>query len=322
MVKRGQITIFIVLGIVVLVVLLSAGYIFIQTQTYSSLKEKYEARALSEEARNTISTFEGCLKKVSEEGILHIASRGGYYEKPSESIPYGNGFIPFYYNRGKEEIPTDSIIQTNIEKYIENNIQKCKAIKTPANVQLKFSKPKANVKVNPGQINIILKMPLTISSPTFSSKASIFKAKIKSDLSKAYGNAKELYNQQKKSGQNMAISELNTIAFGKDYRFNVNTNNGTFIFLTYYNQTKHLESELNFNFAVRKQVILNKTEESEINRFFALVTNLEASETTTQKNSTIESDEDAEKSADNLISNDEMMGALEEYKDLEDEDES
>ncbi len=313
--KRGQVTLFIILGLVILAVVGIAYYLIAQTGVIHSLQEKYETQSLSSEAKNTASVFKSCLKRIGEEGILYVSARGGYYTAPSNSIRYGSGFVPLYYDQGIETMPKLSTIGTNIGKYIENHIDKCIFLLNTNKLKItKSNKVEVEVQFKGNIVEFYLNMPIKIQASNFESKVSIFKANTKSDLNQAYTNSIKIYKEQNVSSLNTNLVNLGVFALNNDIKFNVALIDSAIVFITTYNKTQHLNSDLKFNFGIRKSVKINSTEYvvtnfiSEKNLLFG-----EGKTTSTENAQAIVSIEDVEKS-NNLTFDEEIINDLEFYK--------
>ena len=122
--KRGQITVFIILGIVVL--FLFAGLLFV---VKSVTKEKVEAEqeAMVEAYEfNSIQMFiDHCLERTSNEGMKFVSFRGGYYQVPEPAEDQIFVKIPYYFDLGQKRFPTKEIIARQIELYVEDKMKTC-----------------------------------------------------------------------------------------------------------------------------------------------------------------------------------------------------
>ncbi|MEA3378614.1 MAG: hypothetical protein U9Q69_03145 [Nanoarchaeota archaeon] len=137
--KRGQVTLFIVLGIVILAVI-GLGF-FLRTQiieliTKGEIAESTKAKILTDEIQDY---SENCLKKVSKEGLQKICASGGYYNNAKYFVNYNLFRVPYYLYNGQEEIPKIDEVKENLEIYIEENLGHCLKI---SNLDLEFNNPK------------------------------------------------------------------------------------------------------------------------------------------------------------------------------------
>lgn len=126
---RGQITVFIILGIVVL---LAVGVIFYLRSEVSILKPG----GIFSFKTTAVSTYvDSCLNDVSEKGLILLGDQGGYIEIP-ENIARdrkagiwldskGVAVIPFWYYKGQQRIPSMDNMEEELEVYVEEGLIDC-----------------------------------------------------------------------------------------------------------------------------------------------------------------------------------------------------
>ena len=124
MLKRGQVTVFIIIGIVIL--FLFAGLLFV---VKSVTKEKAEAEqeAMVEAYEfNSIQMFiDHCLQRTSNEGMRFVSFRGGYYQVPEPAEDQIFVKIPYYFDVGQKRFPTKEDISRQVELYVEDKMKSC-----------------------------------------------------------------------------------------------------------------------------------------------------------------------------------------------------
>ncbi|MDP7141003.1 MAG: hypothetical protein QF506_01445 [Candidatus Woesearchaeota archaeon] len=129
--KRGQVSIFMILG---LVILLSVGVVLYFRQAALEEPELVEPRLMP--VKNFV---EDCVYLTGEQGIRKIGSTGGFITIPLEvetnpysylSIAPGGGFkLPYWYYRGRNSAPPlsqgENSIQEQIDSYVKDNLKGC-----------------------------------------------------------------------------------------------------------------------------------------------------------------------------------------------------
>src|SRR3989344_2559670 len=100
--KRGQVTVFIFMGI--LIVLLIAGFIFFRDQKVSSeLQLEQSSKIPSEQVRLFVNA---CLEKTTLDGIQFVSGQGGYYQTPAPYYEYAAFKIPYYFDQQVFSVPS------------------------------------------------------------------------------------------------------------------------------------------------------------------------------------------------------------------------
>ena len=76
--KRGQITIYVLLGLIILG-LVMVSYYFLNFNPFKTNPNEYNSLTLS---------LNDCFTRITEQGILFIGMQGGYYSPPSSSMGF------------------------------------------------------------------------------------------------------------------------------------------------------------------------------------------------------------------------------------------
>jgi hypothetical protein len=173
--KRGQLTIFIIIGVIITSLIIGGIYV------NSSIKEKasrtyFQSEGIKEELNKLNVILEGCLEDLSADSIYLIGNQGGYYTKPEKNPVLGENnqdsygeFLPYYYYRGEYYIPELINIQNHMSGYIEDNFKSC--LRENSNDFFKIeTNPKPTVKIQPGIVNFDFSGDITLSSEKHSMK--------------------------------------------------------------------------------------------------------------------------------------------------------
>ena len=124
--KRGQITLFIIVGLALLI--LSGIYAhYVETQLE-------EPEIIPAEAEPIKAFAEGCISDIAQQGLQLMAEQSGYIEIPSELekdpssyLPLGNGAvkIPYWYHKGNSRVPSLSLMESQLSRYITGRLKDC-----------------------------------------------------------------------------------------------------------------------------------------------------------------------------------------------------
>jgi len=151
--KRGQLTIFIIIAL--LIVAAIAGYFFIRG------KIVFSETQLPPEAQSVKTFVDECLDSAAEETIYYIGQGGGYFVPPEISTKEG---VTYYYKNKQNYIPT--------KEYIEEEIALFTAAQTIAcvnnfsgfpDLDIRGEKIDASAKIKNEKIIIGLDYPLRIT---------------------------------------------------------------------------------------------------------------------------------------------------------------
>src|SRR3989344_7427096 len=164
--KGGQVAIFVIIAIVIVV-----GIV-----VYFLARGSIGVSSIPADLKPVFDYYEGCVEKEVKAAISLAGSQGGYVDVPdynpgSEYAPFSSqlnflGFpVPYwYYISGngviKEQQPSKDSIQGEIERYINENIEKCNFDQFyQQGYDIEFGEAVAEVKIEDNKIGITLNNP-------------------------------------------------------------------------------------------------------------------------------------------------------------------
>ncbi|MFT4326642.1 MAG: hypothetical protein ACMXYK_04025 [Candidatus Woesearchaeota archaeon] len=160
--RRGaQVSIFIILGIVILLV--ASMIIFFQSD--GTLQQ------IAPVPSPVFGFTSQCLNDVTREALVKAGMQGGYvelpdfYEIPSSHISQGGLRVPLWLFRGNFRIPTRQILEQQIALYVEENIDSCLQLE---HVELTSQGvPVAEVSVNDFDVTVLLNYTIVENNNRF-----------------------------------------------------------------------------------------------------------------------------------------------------------
>ena len=244
--KRGQITLFVILGIVIIGLLAAAYYLrssFVKTTAEKTVFEESELTTQEIEVKNIV---EDCLSEIGEEAILYTSARGGYYEPPGKIEPFNSVAVPYYLYKDKEEVPTIETLQEQIALYIDNNIKDC-VIENSPEVEI-VQDPTTTAILNDEKLRLETEMPVSIGTVS-ERRITSYSAEIKTKYKQVYNDAIEVYNKLKII-DNFLFVDLSELALNKDYELRTAIEDEKIVALLLYKNFKIKETPVRFNFAI------------------------------------------------------------------------
>ena len=236
--KRGQITVFIIAGILILA---AAG-------TYLFLNKEFAKKNLNQEdgieAASIHMFVNNCLEKSTVDALYKVLSRGGYNEYPVDldlfSFTEDEEVFetPYYFKENQVSLPSKTFIEKEISAAVEEFFVGCagnyEAFKESGFIiepeELKvitvFSGPLTRISAD---------YPLTISKGETTTSYSQFAVNIPFNFEQKYWLVEELLNDQEQNSDEFLIGKVSKIAeeqnfyygfqqfgeFGEDILFNL-----------------------------------------------------------------------------------------------------
>ncbi len=220
--KRGQITIFIILGLVIVIIF--GIFFYISKFSAKTKGESGVAKSLETGDTEIVKTYaEVCLKTVSEDALFNRIGLYGGYINPDGDLEYGeqgiptlnplpilyqNNKVPYYLDGTDTYIPELNDIKKRMSNYIAVEFEKCfetgvfedigiSIIKLDVDYQainFDFSQTDVNVNVslNKEDVSISFTYPLTIKKGAAESKLDSFRVTLPIRLKALYDSANDL----------------------------------------------------------------------------------------------------------------------------------
>ncbi|MBR9676630.1 hypothetical protein GOV04_00625 [Candidatus Woesearchaeota archaeon] len=170
MTKRGQITLFIIIGIVL--VLSAALLIYLMSPLSFQ-----ETKVLPENVKPVTGFVEECTAIVGETAIRQLAAGGGWINVPQGFLLEPSSYLsldkfnlqklPYWYYDGKDYAPTLQVMEEELENYIAQNVETCLDEFTVFDDHFKvrvYDDPTAKVEIQKNNVLITLDYPIKIDT--------------------------------------------------------------------------------------------------------------------------------------------------------------
>ncbi|MFH1770792.1 MAG: hypothetical protein ABH828_04510 [archaeon] len=236
--KKGQITIFVIMG---LVLILIVGLVLFTTKFVKDAPPVEKEIENSFEQAKVKEYVEKCLEYIGEEGLLKLGSNGGYINPENYGFiafndmptvgsalsfsPGSDYIIPYwnylkssnscetcFFNSGKppiEKIKGSKSVEQQLMKYIDENLENCLDLSQFKDMNIEAEgEPKSNVFVGGSSIILSLDYPLIIKYNEDSSKVTEFESAIDIDLNKFFDLAEVIMNMERESFFASATTEI------------------------------------------------------------------------------------------------------------------
>jgi len=217
--KRGQISIFILLISVLIIMFFFIFYLDIS----DTKKTEVETSTTLPFTFESIKLFiNSCLDDTAENGIYFLGLQGGYYD--SDSIISGELKlkIPYYWYQGEDKMPSKEEIEIELSRYVKDKLPEC------INDFDEFKKQ--GYEINAGDINVISKIneedvdvkleyPIesTIGSEVF--KIDEFLLNLDFNFNEKYNIVKRIMEEQKKTPNSVPLGFIAYSAFNNNFTF-------------------------------------------------------------------------------------------------------
>jgi len=236
--KRGQVTLFIIVALVIV------GFVII----YFALFEGLIFGKYPPEVQNVYSFIQICIEDVGEEVIYEIAKGGGYYFSPNISTETG---VPYYSFNGENYMPTKEEIEEEISFWIDQKLFFCTRnfVDFP---NFKITQGEINTKTNIEENKIILnvKYPIRVSKEEDTFLFEDFKnIEIPVRMGLVYDSILEF---QRDSSESICLSCMLDISLRNDLYIDMNDYDERTVLFTWIDERSKLNDEQLMWFYVNK----------------------------------------------------------------------
>lgn len=247
--KRGQLTIFIIIGIILLII---AGlYLALNEFVFKSQfqQELQKQKNIPLEAQPIADFFSSCTKKVATDAVSIVAQHGGYITLPRDTIPTSDfsplpSTLEIFPNSNirtsvwfreqpngihRTTIPSIQFMESEIQGYINENFEQClENLTTFTDIGFSFTiggSPKSDVQILDKVVNVKVNLPVQISKADFSVSLENNLAQLDSRLGELHTIATEIVNKENSDFflENKTIDMM--VAYDPEIPFSGSNNN-------------------------------------------------------------------------------------------------
>lgn len=243
MLKKAQITIFIIIGILII------GMIILFYQLYGF--QEYEDPADIPESGAIKTLIKGCIYETTLEAIYYLGQHGGYYDVPLNSY---RDEIPYYFFNEQNLMPTKTIYQNEINNYIDDNLFFCtqNIFEIYPELDITSEEVKSKTTITQNGFNVYVKYPVYIKKMKSKVNLEDFTVDVYNIyFDKIYNAIDEIIVSQQQKPDLICTSCILDIADRYNLHVDIERFNESVIFtITDFNSSVY-ESEYKFMFAAK-----------------------------------------------------------------------
>jgi hypothetical protein len=204
--KRGQITIFIIIAVIIIAVIFVLFFV--------NLKKN----GTKDESDNFYSSVNFCIKTLSIEGLSYLGMQGGYDSVPDPKENYSIIEVPIYWNLGKDLSPDKKKIESELNNLLKRNIPNCINI-SGTDFKVDSENILINSVINEKNVNIKIKYPISVKKGDITKKYEDFSQNIDSKIGLGISFSKQIINEQKKDSNKFPIGYITDLSDKNNFYF-------------------------------------------------------------------------------------------------------
>ena len=223
---RGQISLFVIIGLVLVI----AAALFFSLANKSPL-EIFDA-APSQEVQMVESAVENCLRRAAPDAIIPFFNQGFFYELPEERVRY-EYIVPTdllalpvitkteiapYFKQAFSLVPDEEAFQNNYALFVRDGVKKCFEESTLPGVEFTSGEPFVNAQI--GTMTVIsLDYPITITKSDGSEEIGDFSFDLEYDMKTKYEFIRGFVEGEVKDF--LSIEKISSDAYDNYYTFDL-----------------------------------------------------------------------------------------------------
>ena len=157
--KKAQTTVFMLLGIVILIALILLYFIRSeQIKSYLGIEEKIDPTL-----QPLKTEVESCMEDIADEGLKLLGLQGGRIYSRSGYLQVGNGKLFYLGQHSQSMVPTNDMVEKDLSNFMVTNLKECAKNFTSSQYPIREDAgPKAKAEIKDKQVIFQVIWPLTL----------------------------------------------------------------------------------------------------------------------------------------------------------------
>jgi hypothetical protein len=244
---RGQVSMFIIIGIVLVLAVGTVLYL-------SSAGEKTQRKNL--DIVTSPTTFaQQCLDVVATDAVSIVSKQGGFYSPPKASVGYAIYSIPDYYDYGAGPlVPSIETVQDQLSLFVSENLPDCTgdfATYVSKGYNVNVSGINVRSEIAEKSVNFDVEYSVALEKDGTVSNLPPLRKEVGADLLKSYTVASEYVQAQAEQPDYIRLTSLMDLVHANDLTHEVVYQGDHVVYLLFNNETKLNDREYVYAFAVR-----------------------------------------------------------------------
>ena len=229
--KKGQLSVFLIAGIVVL--LFAALFFWLVSSRYGNLEQSKDDFSNVRTLKDSVSSYvRSCLNDVSLEATYFIAKQGGYYELSSFSD--SSLLLPYYWSGSDSFLISKETLEQQFSSYVNDGLFFCLRNFVPfkeRGYSITGKKIDTKTTIDSQKIHVNLLFPIILGEDGTQSSSEKFSVVIDSRLGTIHDLIATFFEQQMKEKNALCLDCLALLASQNDLRIEVfNSEDTTILF--------------------------------------------------------------------------------------------
>jgi|SRR3989344_3965967 len=221
--KRGQVTIFIVVAVMILFV--SAGF-FVFKNYFVTEELKAEGKGLPVAVVQV--TVESCLERTAKDALIIVGKQGGYYRAPFYSEYFFGSEVPYYIHHQKMLFPELRELENQLSIAVINTIPPCLddlvTFFDREGVVINYEIKGVDTTIGDTKVSLLANIPITVSlreEQEIETRLDTFSTEIAFKYKQFYDYSKMIFELQRNEPSSFSIGGISDLAHRYNFQYEI-----------------------------------------------------------------------------------------------------
>jgi hypothetical protein len=150
--KRGQLTIFVIIAVVVVIAII--GYYLIEVGV------GFGEIAGSEGVYGSVVD---CLDYMGQSAVYVVSYQGGYNTAPEKNFDFSPTFFSYHYYEGEAMVPSIEMIEKEMGAFVDDNLGACLDDIDSGGFEISYDVSDIDVEITKPGVNFVVDMPIVLT---------------------------------------------------------------------------------------------------------------------------------------------------------------
>ena len=241
--KKTQVTLFLILGLVVLIAVFFMGYIA-------------PDKAKSESPSSLLplkSNIDFCVDEIAKQAVIYTGLYGGYYKVPEPKLVYFFDDVPYYIYQGTNTMPSLTTIEAQISNYIMEQLPECvNNLRDFQGAKIEGAISSVNSTVGKDSVLVYIDYPINVYKADVNTQFSKFRTEVPVRLDTIYSTASSIVEDKIRNNGALCADCLIDVSSENNVFIDIVAHENSLIFTIFDNVTKINDDDYIFSFAMTK----------------------------------------------------------------------
>ncbi len=253
--KKTQVTLFFILGLVVLIAISFMSYLSAD-KTKTDIKKEAELTVSSGLPSSLLplkSNIDFCVDEIGKRAVVYTGLYGGYYNVPRPKLVYFHDGIPYYAFGNANYMPTRKAVEAQISDYVIEQLPDCiNNLRDFQGAKVEGTIESVNSTIGKDAVFVYIGYPINVNNADAKAQFLKFRTEVPVRLDTLYTIASEIVEGKIRNNGALCADCLVDLASENNVFIDIVSHEDSIILTIFDNVTQIDENDYIFSFAMTK----------------------------------------------------------------------